>query len=107
MTTKSSPISSDVYEQISVRHILEELAYSLASSEVWGADSKIPQEMIQKEREHFRLRAQWVVSFLSGTRLIPIGTPVVEYRGIFLPQNLKDELETGFYHPKWFKGNEV
>ena len=90
--------------ELSIKHIFEELCYNLAQSKLWGDSNgacHLPKELVKNEREGFRIRAYGLVSLFTGTSLNPVGTPLVMYMGVAMPQDWADAIKEGNYWPKW------
>lgn len=90
--------------QIGIEHIFSNIALNLACSEKWGDNSDITQHIISEQRHAFKLQANAVISLLIGTELIPIGTPSVEYKGVYMPQQFVDYFNNNpDVFPEWYK----
>jgi hypothetical protein len=87
--------------ELNVNHIFDKLAYFIAQSEVWGSDTNISKERIFSERLAFHHQASAIVELFNGTQLRPGGTPLIEYKNVYMPQEWVNELQK--HWPLWYK----
>lgn len=91
--------------EISVKTILEKLAFNLYCSALWGEGfifgDKIPSETIKAQREAFRHQVIGNLDIIRGTELCPEVAPFSLYLNVSLPQSIIAELNTDKYWPDW------